>query len=110
MSRIREAAAAFVEAGRAFGRYEQAKADIAYLEECNERGLHLDPKMSDPSNVAIADAIRSMVDFKRGNLPALAREATEYQMAAERLVAELEDGLAQRVVRVIAAARAAWRG
>jgi hypothetical protein len=109
MITLREAAAAFVEAGRALGRYERAKADVAYLDECAE---HLDDPRS-ASSERVAAALRSAADFQRAQLQALDREAIEYRMGAERLLTDIEDPggkLARRVLRTLAAARAAWRG
>lgn len=109
MSRIRAAAATFIEAGRALGALEQAKMAIAYLDECAERGLHLGPR--DPVKIAEVAALRSAADFLRLRLPGLKRDAHECQLIAERLILDLEhpgEALGQRVLKVIAAARAAW--
>lgn len=106
MTRIRKAAATFIETGRALGHLERTQALVAYLDECAERTLHLSP------GSPVAADIKAMADFQRGHLKQLDREALDQRMTAERLITELEDpggAIARRVLGAIAAARQAWR-
>lgn len=101
MTRIRQAAAQFIEAGRVLGHLERLKSIIE----------DIDGVMEIPPSTGHA-----LAGFRQRlctQLEALDHEAVEYRLAAERLIAELEHpgaAFGRRMLAALAAARAAWRG
>lgn len=106
MSRMREAAAMLVEQGRALGALEQLGTVATYVQQvaANMRSL---------GNVAQAEAMVTLAKRYLDELPGLARRASDAQVLAEHLMAELEHpgaSFARRLVATWHGARAAWRG
>jgi hypothetical protein len=99
MHTIREAAGAFIEAGRALGR-STALSDVhARLLYAIERG-------------DISTNVTSLSASLREEVERVAQESAEYSLAAERLMEELERPgarLGQRLLLAWDAARDAWQ-
>ena len=116
MSTLRDAAALFVEAGKALGRLEQARENektLSLLLKLAEYGVDKGP--SDPvkdfadHRQRLADTLEQVL----GGLDTYERLAHAARDRAAALVDELERPgtvLARRLVATVHGARAAWRG
>jgi hypothetical protein len=100
MSKQRDAAAAFIDTGRALATAEVLDTVAGQL----AIALDANPDAQVRQVRLVRDGIVEQAIQAR-------REAGEYQLAAERLMNELDSGgaLARRLLRTLAAARAAWR-